>query len=297
MSDIDFEPATFEGDISDLEDRLDLIQANYAPGVYRGGEAVRAGATPLPYGEQEAYDLAAIKEDILDTARRGVNVAPYIESRPLVALCEAAGADLPPDVKVDTQKMHYDFYVAEANFSIKLEPGLGVKSADFDLTLSDDITDATRGVRPVRVFPGRKDIDFFKIDVTGSVGIDTSINLTVPREATSILSFVDAAATAKAKLGIVIGPFEFTFRRAAVEVKGEGDPAVSWSYRLESELAGKNDFKSILVLKIAHEAMRVDAFAKLSVVPYKRSWWPFRKALPTLVRRRNIPIELAKASA
>lgn len=298
MKDVDFAPATLEGDISELEDRLDLIKAKHVPGAHRGGlESRSVERAPLPYGEQEAYDLEEVAHDILETTRRGINVAPYIESRPLAALFEAAGAALPPDLVTDIQKMGYDFYVAEASFSIKLDPGVGARSADFALDLSDDITAPGRGVRPVRIFPGRKDIDLFKVDVAGSVGIDASMNLAVPREAQSILPFVDASAEAKAKLGIVVGPYEFAFRRAALEVKGEGDPAVAWTYRLESELSGKNDFKSILVLKVAREATRVDAVATLSVVPYKRSWWLFRAALPTLVRRRRIPIELTPRGA
>lgn len=291
MKTTEFEVATYDGDLSDLEDRLDLIKASYLEEPYRGSGIPLA--RHLAYGEQEAYDLEEVKQDILATARRGVNVAPFIESRPLVPLFEVAGVPLPPDLRVDVERFRYDFYLLEAVFSIKLQPQLGISSAQFNLELFDDITDPKRGVRPVRIFPGRKDVELFKADLAGSIGIDASVNLTVPQESQNILPFAAASMVTKAKLGIVVGPYEFAFRKAALEVKGEGDPSVSWSYHLKSTLSGQNDFKSILVVKIDSCAKQLEALATLSVIPYKRSWMLFQKVLPTFVRRRRIPIELA----
>ena len=50
-------------------------------------------------------------------------------------------------------------------FSATLEHQLGLSFARFSLEFSDDITDPARGVRVVRLFPKRKDIELFRAEV------------------------------------------------------------------------------------------------------------------------------------
>lgn len=275
-----------EEQLAELDDRLDLRRSQLMPGANRGSD--HGTQAELPYGVERVEEIDEICSDIRETVRRGIHVAPHIEARPLVALFAAADSPLPPEFKVDVEELGYELYIAEAVFSATLEHQVGLSSAKFSLEFSDDITDPARGVRVVRLFPGRKDIELFRAEVAGSVGLDATMNLASGAPAPI------ASASATAKLSVVAGPFSFSFRRAALEVTGEGAAAASWNYRLEDELSARNDFKSIVVLKVAGEARRVDAVATLEVVPYKRRWALFKTVLPRLRKQRRIPIELRR---
>jgi hypothetical protein len=255
----------------------------FAPGL-----EANAGDEPDAAGDDAA--------DLISRVQRGINIAAHIESRPLIPLYEAAGENLPPAIKVDHEKMGYDFYLAEITFSVLLDGDEQLRAADFELRLSDDVTDKARKTRPVRIFPGRKDVDLFRVEVEGAVGLDVDLHLSVPSEAQAVLPFAKAAAQVKAgvQTKMIAGPYSFQFRKAAIEVLGESDPLILWRYKLASELAGKNDFKSMLVLKVAKEATRIDAAAILEVVPFKKRWLLFEKVLPKLTMRAKLPIELAR---
>lgn len=123
--------------------------------------------------------------------------------------------------------------------------------------------------------------------------VNAHMDIYTPLIGSKILPFPSVEASARLKGGIVYGPLKFQFRKATVEVRGESDQQVFWRYNLASELTGANDFKSILVLKIAEEAKSVEMAASLGVVPYKHRWRVFKKELPMLSDSRILPVELA----
>jgi hypothetical protein len=226
---------------------------------------------------EPAPDLDEIASEALEKVTSGVEIASQTESTPLIPLFEAAEVKLPPEVQVANERMGYDFYLVEMIFSMLLERDQYARSATLDLRITDDATRAERHVRPIRLFPERKDREYFRVDLEGGVGIDAGLGVSVPLETITaslptVLPFAKLNAEVKAKAGIVVGPVSFPFRKAAIQVKGSSDQTIAWRYDLRSELTGTNEFKSLLVLKVPQEATRVALDVRLGVKPGKRRW-------------------------
>ena len=92
----------------------------------------------------------------------------------------------------------------------------------------------------------------------------------------------------------MLGPFQFQFRRAAIEVIGESDQNILWRYNMHSELTGANEFKSFLLLKVAQEAKQVTLDVSLGLVPCKRKWLIFKDMLPPIPDRMPLAVELVR---
>lgn len=274
-----------------LERRLSIVKSKLQPGTVRGEPLSESGDMTVPKNEE----LDDIAQDILDTARTGVEIASQAESRPLIALYHAAGTDLPPEVQVDREHMKYDVYTVEIKFSVMLPPEQFPLSAEFALTLSDDVSESARRLRPVRLFPSYKDKQYFGANLEGAVGVDAGLNFWVPVTGTELIPFAKVQGEASVNANLVLGPLSFQFRRTAIEVKGESDQDIFWRYNMKSELSGTNMFSSVLVLKIAEEATQAHTTARLSVVPCTRRWLVFKEQLPALTDAVDLPIELASA--
>ncbi|HEY1353100.1 MAG TPA: hypothetical protein VGF67_26090 [Ktedonobacteraceae bacterium] len=235
-------------------------------------------------------------DEIKACAKTGVTIAHQAESHPLIPLYRAAKIALPPQLKVDHENLKYDFYAVEVTFSILLPEDQFPLSAQLNLTLVDDATELARRTRPIRLFPARIDIRYFKADLVGKFGIDANMSFSTPQlnipVNPSIQATTQASAAAEVKAAFVFGPLIYTFRKAALDVIGESDQQIIWRYNLKSQLTGTNEFKSILILKIASEVHSVVIDASLSVVPAKRHWLLFRNILPALPARASLPVEL-----
>jgi hypothetical protein len=253
----------------------------------------RGNDTPGANG-LDVDELDEIRDEIISTAEQGVRIASQVESRSLIAVYEAAGVAIPPAIAVDNQNMAYEFYLAEMTFGSLLEDGMYLKRARVDLNLSDDIEKLERRVRPIRLFPDRKDITYFGADVTAAVGIDFDLNITVPVIDNQVIPFSQLEANAGIKAGFLVGPLQYSFRKAAIEVTGLSDQQVTWRYNLASELSGLNDFKSVMVLKIAREAQDVFLDTKVKIVPYRKRWLIFQKTLPAFTIGSRMRVELAQ---
>jgi hypothetical protein len=245
-------------------------------------------------GSVIARDTPSVIPDILASYRQGVTIAPQAESRPLLPLFAAAAAPIPPAIKVDHDQLNYDFYSVEIAFSVLLPPGQFPLNAELALCLSDDVPDLARRVRPIQLFPDRKDVTLFRADIEAGVGIDAAMRLQLPTTVYGLpLPFSELSADAKFKAGLVVGPFSFPICKAQVEVTGLQDQDIFWRYNLDSALAGANTFKSVLILKVAREARRVSCAGSLRVTPYKPAWLLFKEKLPTLKASAQLAIELA----
>ncbi|MDP3230592.1 MAG: hypothetical protein Q8N13_21820 [Acidovorax sp.] len=254
---------------------------------------LRKGSMPKVSGLEK--ELTQVKGDITQFFRNGIDISSQAETRPLLPLLKAAHVELPPDLRVDHEEQKYDFYWVEVVFSCLLENDVFPRSAVFALTLVDDVKDPARRTRPIRLFPDRKDIQIFAIDTEGAIGIDASFNFVVPQVRSEIIPFQKIEGDAKLKSGITLGPFKYSFRKAAIEVKGTSDQDILWRYNLKSELCGANEFKSILILKVPQEAKSVKIKANLGVVPCKKSWFSFnRTELPQLTDQTTLFVELSK---
>jgi hypothetical protein len=273
--------------LEELDLKLSLAASKMARGLERSKSSASTGETG-----QSARTLKEIAKEIMQESARGVRIAQHAESRPLVPLLQAAGASLSPEVKVDYEDMNYDLYWVQVGFSALLPESEFLNRASLHLKLFDDVTDPVRRVRPTRLFPDRKDLSLFKADLTGGIGLDANINIAAFAKDGVVLPFGTVTTDAKLKANIVVGPLEFQFRKAAVEVSGIGDSEVNWRYNLRSELSGANDFRSGLVLKVAREATSVNIDAQLTVVRCKRKWLVFRDLIPELPVNHNLEVEL-----
>jgi hypothetical protein len=248
-----------------------------------------------PEDEAETAAMNAATGDVIASYRRGVTIAPQTESRPLIPLFEADGHAVPAALKVDHEKMGYDFYSVEVIFTILLPTDEYASSAEFNLEIVDDATNSARKTRPIQLFPERQDKDYFRADFEGAVGIDADMKLTLPLSvAGTVIPFLQLTPEAKLKAKMVVGPFSFPFRKAAIEVTGEQSQNVYWRYNLQTTLKGANTFKSILILKVAKETTRVAFEADLKIVPCKPSWYLIRQHLPPIPVHARLVVELAR---
>jgi hypothetical protein len=238
----------------------------------------------------------ATKEDILSTYKNGISISPVIESQPLIHLFKAQKIALPAKIKVDHEQMNYDFYLAQIIFNVLLPQDQFPDYAEFTLTIKDDVKESVRQTRPVQLFPAEKHKDLFKIDVEGGVGVDAKMDLSIPVTNGLPISKFDVGANMKANF--VVGPFDFRFSKAAIEVVGESSQNIIWRYNMESEISGKNMFKSFLVLKIAKEAKDVKISALLKIRPWKSKWLGIgHTELPTLdAYQKDMTVELVQKS-
>lgn len=278
-----------------LERRLMMEMAKMSPkGVAQhGGDDLLEG-NALVGSDSDRSELEKARTDILDFYRTGVRIARHAESRPLFPLYQAKKVAVPAEFQVDAEQLGYQFYIVEVAFHLMLENDQFPASAKLDLWISDDVQEPERKTRPVRLFPSRHDKSYFKADIEGGVGLNVGMDFEVPLEGVTAIPFSKLKGDASIKADFLIGPFEFQLRRAAITVVGDSDPHIVWQYKLKSELTGKNQFKSILVLKVAGEATDLNAQVRLEVVPCKRKWLLFRDMLPPISDQANLKIELAK---
>jgi len=281
-----------EEDFDALERRLTLDVSRLEPGTFRSTEELVDEPAEVEVPRREELREAA--SDLLKHARNGISIAAQVESRPLIPLFEAAGEKLPPAVVAD-QALEYEYYVVEVTTTILLEDDQRPLSAKLAIRLGDDVVDDTRRLRPYRLFPAHEDVELFSVNVEGAVGLNADLNVSVPAAVTGVLPFGSVGAEAKVKAGIVVGPWRFPFRKAKIEVVGEADQSIVWLYNMQSALWGANMFKSILVLKVAREAITADMGIALSLVPYKRIWRMFKDRLPELQASAGKAIELLPA--
>jgi hypothetical protein len=264
-------PRLDAGGLARLERQLAIDMARIAPGTILSTEGGTARAP-------ERVEMEAAANELLAVYRDGVRIAPQVETTPLLAMLQASEVDVPPKLAAQAA-LGYAFYLVEITFRIMLPEDVRPLSARFALRLNDDVAEAERRVRPLSLFPRYEDAELFRAEVEGSFGIDASATISIPTLAGAALPFADVSAETAVKAGIVVGPFRYRFMRAKIEVAGEGDQQLEWRYQMESALLGANDFKSVLVLKIADEATSVVVAASLGVVPYKRRWLVFKKRL------------------
>lgn len=276
-----------EDSLDNLERRLAIAIAKLTSGASRG----KQGETPALH---ERSELKQIADEIVENARAGVRIAPFAESRPLIPLFRTAGIPLPPEIKIDHEQMHYNFYAVQTVFSILLPKDQFPLFSEFEIDVIDDMQDVARKTRPIRLFPGKKDVQFFQTDLEGAVGIDANMNISTLTPGLPLPSFLEANANARLKAGVVVGPFQFSFRKAAIEVKGESDQHIFWRYNLHSEIAGTNDFKSVLILKVAEETRSITMNASLRIAPARRRWLLFKDILPVLKDHITLPVEIVK---
>jgi hypothetical protein len=278
-----------------LERSLAFLVDQLVPGTSRDTREVPGEADEVEVPARD--ELQAAAEDLLDAARQGIEIRPRGESRPLIPLYEAQGLPVPPELRVDHEHNGYDFYLVEVEFAALLPEDQRPLSAQFGLVLGDDVPEPVRQTRAVRIFPGREDVELFRVDLQGAVGLDAGGRLTVPAVGGSLLSLSETTAEARVKAGIAIGPFSFPFRKAKIEVVGENGPDITWRYDLRSALWGANEFKSILVLKVHRQARDVALGAALRLVPYKRRWLVLKDRLPELsCPSKRIAVELAPSA-
>lgn len=281
-------PNQLEALETQLERQAAIKEANLNLGFKRD-----AGSSHVALLTPDRERPSAIAKDIMDSARRGVRIAPQTESHPLIPFFEDAGQKLPTDIKIDHDQLGYTFYIVEVFFNVLLPKEQFPLSAEVRMLLKDDIKDASRKIRPIRLFPDRKDITHFKVDLEGAFGLEADLNFTIPAINNEIVSFKQVKAQANLKANFIAGPFNFQFRKAALEVGGIGDQNIFWRYNIESQLYGTNVFKSILILKLAEEAKKVNIDVNVSLVPAKRSWLIFKQLLPELTDNKLLPLELA----
>jgi len=238
--------------------------------------------------------FSEIRDEILKAYKEGVTIAPQTESRPLIPLYKAAKLKLPPEIQVDHQTGHYDFYLVQVIFGTTLPSDQYPLKSELTIKLQDDVTDTTRRTRPVSLFPSRRDIVLFKADLNVDVTLDASLSFSAPVPTPGAVGKAKADAGIKSKLSI--GPLHFVVRKAEVEVKGEGSQDILWRYAFDQHVTGANDFKSFLVLKVAQEARSCEMTAAIALVPCKPRWLLFKKVLPAIHHELVLPVTLVRTS-
>ncbi|HET7643632.1 MAG TPA: hypothetical protein VFK40_09000 [Nitrososphaeraceae archaeon] len=143
---------------------------------------------------------------------------------------------MPPDLRVQSAEQNYDFHLVQLIFNILLPKNQYPLNAEFVVDVIDDVSQVHCKSRPIRLFPDRKDITLFRIDFDGAIGVDAGMGILSSLDGINLPTLANFNMDAKIKAKILIGPFSFQYRKAALEVKGEGDYNVIWRYNLSSQL-------------------------------------------------------------
>jgi hypothetical protein len=283
--------------LAGLQRRLAIAKDIAASGIHLG-----AHEKSTAEARETRARLDAAAEEILEYAKTPlpIRIHAHAESLPLFKLCQAKNVQPPPELTVAAEQ-GYRFDIVQVIFSVLLPTHQFPASAGLQLNLADNVNDNTRSTRPVRLFPGTQHQDLFRVDLEGGIGIDSHVDLTVPREGQQIIPYgtLTAKADGDFKAKFVFGPVSYKFRKAIVEVRGESDPFIEWRYNYGYELKDTNEYKHILILKIPKEATRVSMAAVAQVVPCKREWWTLwlvTRALPEKATDpQTLEIELGPA--
>lgn len=234
------------------------------------------------------------EEDAIGLVRRGVRVVPFAETLPLLPLYAARGEQLPPELQVAHEQQQYDFHLVSLTFTLALEDNESPDSAEFTVRIQDDVGGA-RASRAIRVFPERAHSSWFRAEARFNVELDASLAFSASH--TAAHANAKATAAAGSAVRVLAGPFTIELGRTELEVLGEGDREVGWRYRVQQALAGKNDYRSLLVLKVARETKSVRLLTEIGVKTYRRSWtslW-LRERLPLLRASAELEVELPRA--
>ncbi|WP_437531149.1 hypothetical protein WME79_01240 [Sorangium sp. So ce726] len=278
----------------------EVIAVLPAEAVTSWEEALRAAARgdgEAPVGpELEAFfdpfrpaaAMCSDPEDAIGLVRRGVRVAPFAETTPLLPLYAALGRELPPPLRVASEEQRYEFLLVALTFSLRLDDDESPDHAEFVVKIRDGV-DGPRASRAVEVFPQRVHATYFQASAQLSVALEASMKFSVEADSATRAG-VDAAAEAK----VLAGPFTIDIGQTELDVSGEGDRDIGWVYRVRRALEGKNDFRSFLVLKVARETEKVRLLVNIGVRTYRRTWktlW-LREKLPILYASAALDIEL-----
>lgn len=227
-------------------------------------------------------------ENAIGLVRRGVRVVPFAEALPLVPLYRARGEELPAELRVAHEQQGYEFLLVSLTFTLSLDADEAPDSAEFTLALRDTIAGA-RGARAIRVFPQREHSSWFRTEARFNVDLDAKLSFSASTPAVG-----QAKAEVTSGVKVIAGPFQIELGQTELEVLGEGDREIGWRYRVKRALAGRNDYRSWLVLKVAKEETKLQVLANIGVRTYRRSWstlW-LRDKLPILYADAELDIEL-----
>lgn len=272
------------------------------------------GSVPLQAaGLESSFDplrpVASVESDeqnAIGLVTRGVRLAPFAESTPLVPLYRELGHALPATLKIAHEQQAYNFVLVQLTFSLRLGDDEVPDYAQFVVDIEDGV-EGPRATRTHEMFPQQRHASWFRANAALAVALDTSMQFNVAAalpalsgaEALPVASAeAQAQAEGQAKLGVnaLVGPFRIELGRTELEVAGSGDRNISWIYRAGDALAGKSDFKSFLVLKVARETTRVELRSQIGVRTYRRSWrtlW-LRDVMPILRADARLSVELPK---
>jgi len=282
------------------------VIATLSPDTPAGWElAIRAAASDGARGlsAEEAFDpfrgvSATISdpEDAIGLVRRGVRVAPFAETTPLLPLYASLGQDVPAELKVASEQQGYEFYLVALTFSLRLDDDEAPDHAEFAVKIRDGER-GPRASRAIEVFPQRVHASYFKAEAQLSVALEASMKFSV--DVAHATAKASAGAGAGARASALVGPFRIDIGQTELDVSGEGDRDIGWIYRVQKALEGKNDFKSFLVLKVAGETDAVTLQTNIGVRTYRRTWrtlW-LRQMLPILYANATLGVELTRPRA
>lgn len=259
------------------------------------------GAEPLSF---DPFQPVAARQSDVDDAiglvLRGVRLAPFAETTPLIPLYAARGQELPAELSVAHKEQGYDFFLVQLTFSLRLEDDESPDMAEFVVQINDGL-DGPRATRAIQVFPQRIHKKWFEGSAELSVALESSLEFSVEAKAEPGKAAAKGDAGLKAK--VLAGPFRVEAGRTELTVAGEGDRDIAWTYRANEALEGKNDFKSFLVLKIARETLdrkegKVSVDTKIGVRTYRRTWktlW-LKDRLPVLYARASLDLDLTRGA-
>lgn len=241
--------------------------------------------------EKVRKEVNDVFEDIKNTYHFGVPVklANCFRTYPLIPYFKAQKAEIHPGIKTLYEKMKYDFYLIEVNFSSLLESNQYLRHAKLNVTLQDDIVKEERKSRFYKIYPENEYQKYFTAYFKGKVGIDANLDFkfNIPNIPEVFEAHIEPVTEIKAGFDLDLG--EKTFRRAKIETGGQNFLQAYWIYNMSSDEYKNDDYMSSAILQIPREAKTVTVKAELYVSPYKDIWWWFDELLPPITVE---PVEL-----
>jgi hypothetical protein len=141
----------------------------------------------------------------------------------------------------------FDFYWVK--FILKLHYPRGWRIDSLDPIKVVFNPDDPRHTRPVAwdLFPKTKMRDMFKID--GQFGIDLDLKFQIPIQVAAGAPLPIGEVGPKAKVSFLIGPWNYSFKKASILSSGELDCEACWRIHDSYELLNSGDLQINMIMK------------------------------------------------
>ncbi|MBT2582605.1 hypothetical protein [Planococcus sp. ISL-109] len=248
-------------------------------------------------GKEPDISIKENVEEILNTYKKGVEIAKKFNSYPLIPLFKKEKKEIPPHIEISTDVHGYTYHVLKIVFDIWIpeNESIFLRKVELALNITDDVEDKTRLTVADSFFPENQYQDIFNFNGKLEVGIDSNFKIGVNSiKINTPVGGVEAGAKLNTKFSsdLIMNLGVLTFQLAQIEAKGKANNKVLWKFHTQLK---NTSHECIVILQVPKEATQVTIDVATKAYPFKHGPWSlFSKDLPPWYDRHTMNIELGQ---